>query len=178
MSTWMWGLTGQPIPKSSWLHPWCQQELPTNHNVHHFDDFLGHDPPEYATSEGHVWFCAPAARHNAQLDNSWSHIMPNQSQLVPTSWAVWLFRLFMPCCDNSSNKKQVDRHHPVCGNTPITYILVCKIRLLRTCQSNSPNTRILNNTMCFVRIEQVMCDEGQVSANHVPSTHMTEHANK
>ena len=32
--------------------------------------------------------------------------------------------------------------------------------------------------MCFVRIEQVLCDDGQVSANHVPSTHMTEHAKK
>ena len=36
LSTWIRGLTGQSIPKSSWQHPWCQQELPANHKVHHF----------------------------------------------------------------------------------------------------------------------------------------------
>ena len=45
--------------------------------VHYFDNFLGHGPPEYANPGGYVWFCAPDVKHHAQLDNSWSHIMPN-----------------------------------------------------------------------------------------------------
>ena len=45
--------------------------------VHYFDNFLGHGPPEYANPGPYVWFCAPDVKHHAKLDNSWSHIMPD-----------------------------------------------------------------------------------------------------
>ena len=38
---------------------------------------LGFGPPTYANSCGFVWVCAPDVKHHAQLDNSWSQIMPN-----------------------------------------------------------------------------------------------------
>ena len=71
----------------------------------------------------------------------------------------------MTILPKSSWQTPPSRWHP-----PSNKFLVCKIRLLRTCLSNSPSTRLVNNTMCFVKFEQVMCDDGQVSAamSHPP----------
>ena len=45
--------------------------------VNYFGNFLGHGPPEYSNSGVMYGSVQPAVKHHAQLDNSWSHIMPN-----------------------------------------------------------------------------------------------------
>ena len=70
----------------------------------------------------------------------------------------------MPCLWQFSQKSSWQTP-PSMLQPPWKYFLVCKIRILRNCPSNSPNTRFVNNARCFVRFEQVMCDADHVSVS-------------
>ena len=103
-------------------------------------------------------------------------IYPNQSQLVPTSWALRMTKSPMPQLVFSQKSKLTTTNLDVAGAPQ--KILVLKTRVLGMCTTNDPSTHFEENTACFSGIVPVTLDRQHVTPCMPQTTHMTEHASQ